>query len=154
MDLFRVAVVQAGSVPFDRKRSTMKDNARLAVRQYLGWRGINPVWVSPGYDRRERLELGPGVYANPFRLGRLSSESSCPIRSISQYFGKNLPDLRPTFQTKNKIKRGAGQFRGGSPVCGGWREADLLSSGFQILASSLRLLPSRRFCPFLPHNIQ
>jgi hypothetical protein len=68
MDLFRVAVVQAGSVPFDRKRSTMKDNARLAVRQYLGWRGINPVWVSSGYDRRERLELGPGVYANPFRL--------------------------------------------------------------------------------------
>jgi hypothetical protein len=24
MDLFRVAVVQAGSVPFDRERSTMK----------------------------------------------------------------------------------------------------------------------------------
>ena len=38
MDLFRVAVVQAGSVPFDRERSTMKalDLTGQAIRSGRG----------------------------------------------------------------------------------------------------------------------
>jgi len=43
-------------------------NARPALRQYLGRRSIDSVWVSSGCDRCKRLELGPGVHANPFRL--------------------------------------------------------------------------------------
>jgi Putative Na+/H+ antiporter len=43
-------------------------NARPPVREYLGWRGTNPVCVSSSCNRRKRLELGPWVHANPFRL--------------------------------------------------------------------------------------
>src|SRR5271165_290067 len=39
-----------------------------AVRQHLPRRGIDPVCISAGCDRREHLEMGPGVHANPFRL--------------------------------------------------------------------------------------
>ena len=43
-------------------------NARPAVRQHLRRRGIDPVCISAGCDRREHLEMGPGAHANPFRL--------------------------------------------------------------------------------------
>ena|SRR5215472_7858663 len=89
MDLFRVAVVQAGSVPFDRKRSTMKDSARLAVPQYLGWRGINPVWVSSGYVSRERLEFVTPEKSNALTIHDHHFGGVVTRRSASDW----VPDL-------------------------------------------------------------
>src|SRR5271165_1803307 len=82
-----------------------------AVRQHLPRRGIDPVCISAGCDRREHLEMGPGVHANPFRL------ESCHRDHLVQFavpyvFRRESPGLNPTFQTKSKIKKCAGQFPG------------------------------------------
>jgi hypothetical protein len=42
----------------------------------------------------------------------MAMASSLPIVRFYGCFGKNSPHLRPTFQTKSRIKKGAGQFPG------------------------------------------
>ena len=56
------------------------------------------------------------LYMLTISAGKPSSESSCPICFISQRFEENSPDLRLACQTKSKINRGGGRFRGRSLV--------------------------------------
>src|ERR1700747_431002 len=66
MDLFRVAVVQAGSVPFDRERSTMKalDLTSQAIRSGAAPIVFPPAFIS-GYPKG--IDFGA-------RVGMRSSE--------------------------------------------------------------------------------